>query len=94
MTGLIEPDEMVRLVCSAMGVPYQRLMDKSRRPDVVDARSVAAFVLRTRYGFSYPQLAPFLGCKDHTSAMYHFGRTEQTPSLAEKARTFLVEVAA
>ncbi len=91
MTGLIEPEEMVRRVCTHMGVPYKRLMEKSRQPDVVDARSVAAYVLRARYGFSYPTLAPLLGCKDHTSAMYHFSRTEQTPALGEKARTFLIE---
>ena len=60
--------EVVRASCALFSVRASDLLTNSRTPHVVRARAVAAYVLRTAYGISYPKIGQLLGT-DHSTAM-------------------------
>lgn len=61
--------EMVRLVGLALEVDPAALRSHERHRSLSRARDIAAYVLRERGGFSYPEIGALLGGRDHSSVM-------------------------
>lgn len=85
----MSPRDVVKEVCRRMGVEYRRLMRGCRWRSVSAARSVAAYVLRVRFRFSYPELTQFLGVADHTTVLWHVRRALKTAWMLDEARDYL-----
>ena len=60
-------------------VPRRRMRARRRYPADVEARSVAAYLIRRRYapGMSFPEIARLLGGVHHTTVMAAVERVER-----------------
>ena len=68
-TRLLFGLDMVRLVGEALKVDPAALRSKEQHRSLSWARDIAAYVLRERGGFSYPEIGALLGGRDHSSVM-------------------------
>ena len=66
---------VLAIVSDHFGVSREAILSKSRRAEFVLLRHVAMYLLRTRYGYSFPRIARYFG-RDHTSVMYAVERVE------------------
>lgn len=62
-------DLVLAIVSDHFGVSREAILGKSRRAEFVLPRHVAMWLLRTRYGYSFPRLGRYFH-RDHTSVMY------------------------
>jgi len=67
---VVEPEEVIRTVASAFGLPYERLLGRDRSREVVLPRQLAMYLLRQEADLSLPQVGEALGGRDHTTVMY------------------------
>lgn len=66
----IEPDQVIRTVAEAFGVPMDRMLGKERSREVALPRQIAMYLLREETNISLPQIGDTLGGRDHTTVMY------------------------
>ncbi len=58
------------------GFTGDEVLEHRRSKSLDEARAITAWVLRQRFGFSYPELGKFLG-RDHTSIISAVKRVER-----------------
>ena len=83
---LIRGVEMIRLVGEALEVTSEGLRSAARHAAICRARDIAAYVLRERGGFSYPEIGALLGGRDHSSAIAAVRRAAALQAAAAAAR--------
>ena len=66
-----------RAVAQAFDVDERTLMSKHRFRHIVHARHAACWVLRERYGLSYPLLGKVLGGRDHSTVIHGYRQAEE-----------------
>lgn len=72
-------NEIIRAVAHHYGLdPYDINADAGRTRPKMEARQVAAYLLREYRGYSYPQVARAIGYLDHTSAIHSVKRVLST----------------
>jgi hypothetical protein len=63
------------------------MIGRERRAILVDARSIATYIMREHYGMSYPAIGKRLGGRDHTTIINQHERAQRmiadNPALAE-----------
>jgi len=57
-------------VAEAFGVGVLDLIGRSRRAHLVEARNAACWVIRAKYGISYPHLGRLMGGRDHSTVIH------------------------
>ena len=62
------PADTVRNVANAFGINYSELIGRGRAGHLIEARSVAARLLRDR-GMSYPHIGRHIGGRDHSTVI-------------------------
>ncbi|MES2348972.1 MAG: helix-turn-helix domain-containing protein [Pseudomonadota bacterium] len=60
---------VLAIVSEHFGVSREVILSKDRHAQYVLPRHVAMYLLRTRYGYSFPRLGRYFH-RDHTSVMY------------------------
>lgn len=70
------------------GLTADEVLAKDRSKSRFEARAITAWVLRCRFGFSYPELGRFLG-RDHTTIMSAIQRVER--ELRENSTSFFAQ---
>lgn len=66
------------------------LLSSSRRQEIVKARQMAMYLLRTLLKVSFPGIARFLGGKDHTTVMYAYDKVAR--EVESRNETFVQEI--
>lgn len=66
----VEPDQVIRTVAEAFGVPLDRMLGKDRSREVALPRQIAMYLLREETNISLPQIGDTLGGRDHTTVIY------------------------
>jgi chromosomal replication initiation ATPase DnaA len=96
-TAQKNPDEAAAHILASCadwyGVSVKALVSPSRRRGPTAARMVAAWVLRTTLGLSYPEIGRLIG-KDHSTVMYAVKKVEGDPELRAVGARMLREAMA
>ena len=73
LTGRMMP--LAYACASAYEVEQDSICSDSRAHDVVKAKRLFAWALRSQWNYTYPKIASVMGV-DHSTAMYHFNKFE------------------
>ena len=71
------PRQIVSIVAKYFAIPLRQLRGPSRQTSTVRARAIAMYLLRTITGYSYSQIGPLVGGRDHTTVMHHCRKIER-----------------
>ncbi len=63
-------DKVKNLVSSYFNIPVKDLIGSSRKQEIVYARSVAIYLLRTKYDIGLKKIGEFLGDRDHATVAH------------------------
>ena len=81
---IVDPAGIIRAIADLYDLSYADIVTRSRFKHIVRARRAAIWVLVKR-GNSMPQVARWVGLKDHTTVMHHRDVFEAQASAAERA---------
>ena len=80
---LVNADHYLEILCEKRGITLRELKTKlksgpqvGRRRKIADAYREACYTLRTRFEFSYTEIARILGREDHTSIINAFRKVQ------------------
>ena len=73
----VSVEEITKTVAQYFHIEESSLYDSNRRREIVQARQVAMYLMRTDYNISYPLIGRKLGGKDHTTVMHSCERVEK-----------------
>lgn len=74
------PKEIIAIVADHFGIDEEQLKKKSRKTQIVTARSFAAYFLQLKLKLNYKTIADYIGVKEHTTAMRAIKRIEDDHS--------------
>lgn len=93
--GLLSPRSTVADIFDRVGAHYgvtwEEFLSKDRSRHLVDARQVAAWLMRQR-GMSYPAIGKALGGRDHSTAMHAVSCIEADVAKNPELRRQLLEI--
>jgi hypothetical protein len=93
--GILTPRNTVADILDRVGAHYgvtwEELLMKNRSRHLVDARQVAAWLMRQR-GMSYPAIGKALGGRDHSTAMHAVACVEADIAENDELRRQLAEL--
>lgn len=94
VTGSKEPawHHLLMKVSKKLGLKPDDILGKSRRQDLVLARQTAMFILRMRYGLSYPELGRIFGGRDHATVMHGIKKIQKLRDTDTFMHTLLTEL--
>ncbi len=78
-----EPDEienaerLLHLICQHFNVGLLDLLKQDRHPQLALARHLAMYLLKSKFGFSFPAIGKLLGGRDHTTVMHGVQKIER-----------------
>ncbi len=70
-------EEIIKTIAHYYHIEESALYDTSRRREIVQARQVAMYFLRSDYNISYPLIGRKLGGKDHTTVMHSYEKIRE-----------------
>jgi chromosomal replication initiator protein len=88
----VDPDEVVRTVAEAFGVPVDRMVSRERTQEIALPRQIAMYLLREESNFSLPQIGEALGGRDHTTVMYGCDKISDLLERDDRLRRRVVEI--
>ena len=97
-TKILTPQEIIEIVSEEYELPVSVVCSKSRYRNIVEARMVTAYLLRSdRYlSLSLKQIGRLLGNRDHTTVMHAIQLIENLmdvePVLVDKVRKTFIKV--
>ena len=74
--ALVEPATLIAMVAREFDLPLAQITSASRRREIVQARQVAMYLLRTELDIAFAQIGDLFGGRDHATAMYSINRAE------------------
>lgn len=97
----VRTDLIIRTVCeyyekeTGLRITTKDIKSKIRKQNVVDARSISAYLLESAYGLGCTKIGRIIN-RDHASVLHYWGRTRDymeydhlTKSVVEKAKSSL-----
>jgi chromosomal replication initiator protein len=88
----LEPDQVVRRVAEAFGIPMERMLGKERSREVALPRQIAMYLLREEANISLPQIGVTLGGRDHTTIMYGCEKIADLLERDDRLRRRVIEI--
>jgi len=88
----VRPDEIVRKVADAFGIPLERILGRDRSRQVALPRQIAMYLLREEANISLPQIGEALGGRDHTTVMYGCDKVAEMLEEDDRLRRQLIEI--
>lgn len=88
----VKPDELVRKVAKAFGVPLERMLGRDRSRIVALPRQIAMYLLREESKISLPQIGEILGGRDHTTVMYGCHKIADLLERDDRLRRQVIEI--
>jgi chromosomal replication initiator protein len=88
----IQPNEVVRRVAEAYGIPFERMIGRDRSQEVALPRQIAMYLLREESNISLPQIGEALGGRDHTTIMYGCEKIADLLERDDRLRRRVVEI--
>lgn len=73
----ITANQVIKAVADFFEITLSDLINRSRKKGVVEPRQITAFLLRDILSMSYPDIGDKLGKRDHTTAIYAYGKISQ-----------------
>lgn len=75
MTKKVFSDKrIIKIIAEFYEIPVKKILSRSRKSEVVRARHVIMYFFREEFGRSYPEIARRIGGRDHTTAIYAYGK--------------------
>lgn len=59
------------------GIKREDILSKKRKEKIVRARQIIAYILREKFGVSFPTIGKKLGGRDHTTAIHSYNRVKK-----------------
>lgn len=87
-----DSSNVVEAVTEYFHLDHSDMVGHRRQKEVVLARHIAMYLLRTDYKFSYPEIGRELGGKDHTTVMYGVDRVSRERDRDPAIREILNEI--
>ena len=78
-------DQVLQVICSSYEISMEELLGRDRTERVASPRQVAAYLLRTDFGRSFPTVAADLKRNDHTTIIH---ACKKITELSSKNRKF------
>lgn len=69
-------EKLKSLVASYFNIPVKELSGSSRKQEIVYARSIAIYLLRTKYNIGLKKIGEYLGNRDHTTVAHAIDKIE------------------
>ena len=69
--------DVIKTVAEFYDVNINDLIDRCRRKEVVRPRQIAMYLIREELNSSFPSIGEKIGGRDHTTAMYSYGKIKQ-----------------
>lgn len=63
-------DDIIKLVCDTTGEPYDKILKRGRKTEVVVTRQLICFYAKQYCGLSHKRIANGLGYDDHTTSIH------------------------
>ena len=82
--------EVLKMVCDALGQPYDGVLSKHRKREYIDCRMITAIIVRDRAGLN--MIARAIGRVNHTSILHYFRRADAALERNEKLREVYNEI--
>ena len=93
---LITADSIVKEVCRYFHVDEFQLTGKSKSREIVTARQIGMFLIRTMIGLALTDIGDIFGGRDHTTVMHAIDQVEtkmrQNASYAETVRAIIANI--
>ncbi len=83
------PKEIIAIVAEHFNIDEATLKKKSRKANIVTARSFAAYFLHLKLKINYSTIADYIGVKEHTTAMRAIKKIEEEHSSAKYQEDFM-----
>jgi len=80
----LSPHDILQEVSKKTGIPIERLKEKTRKREIVDARFIYFRRCRDVLGISYERIGLEVGGKDHATVMHGIKETENTKQVVEQ----------
>lgn len=81
----LKPQEVIKLTCKYYQLKQSSVKGKRRTKNLVHARHMAMFLLKTDLGMSYAEIGRWFSNRDHTSVMHAKNKVEEMIGLGEDA---------
>ena len=91
-TKAVTIDDILKVVCKHFDLEPSAIHTKSRKREVVQARQIAMYLLRSELHLSFPRIANELGRKDHTTAIHSVEKIEKSIKLDFMIREQVAEI--
>jgi len=68
---LLKPEKIIRLCCNILHMDYEKVISRSRKQELVEARFMIMTLLRNDISMrlSLTRIANYFSCKDHTTVI-------------------------
>jgi len=86
LKGRKSMSSVINVVANYYGVKPDDIIGKRRKQKFVVPRMVAAFLMRDQLGISFPRIGRKLGGRDHTTAIYSYGKISKKCNTDEKIK--------
>jgi chromosomal replication initiator protein len=63
-------DEIKQTVCDFFALPYDKIVSKSRKREIVMVRQIAMYLSKNHTNYSTAQIGDQIGKKDHTTVLH------------------------
>lgn len=70
-------NDVLKAVSDFFEVPYNDIVGKCRKKEIVEPRQIAIYLLREELKLSYPYIGEKLGKRDHTTAIHAYEKISQ-----------------
>ena len=73
----VSSGKIIKVVADFYEMSPKELTDRSRKKNIVEPRQIAMFLMRDILDMSFPNIGEKLGKRDHTTAIYAYGKISQ-----------------
>ena len=91
-TRTFSGDYVVNCICNYFDLKKAIIMGKGRQKDIVHARHICMYLVRSELGMSYPEIGALLGGKDHTTIIHGVKTVERELAKNENLRNELSQI--
>lgn len=73
---ILSLDNIFADICTVFEVAVEKCKTRTRFTEYIICRKIFCYVAKKKTGFSYKQIAEFIGGRDHTTAIHHTRKVE------------------
>lgn len=79
----ITPNKILESIADYFDIKIEEITNRCRKKKVVKPRQIAFYLLRNDIEMSYPEIGKFMGGRDHSTAIYAYGKIKKELDLSD-----------